>query len=577
MKVKLARMAGFCMGVRRALEMVLAAANRGDGPLYTLGPLIHNRQVMELLESKGVKPVEDVSEIKNGILVLRAHGIPPQDRKRIKDSGLALIDATCPRVARVQSIIRYHTRRGYSAVIVGEEDHPEVIGLMGYGNDRTFVISNPSQVELLPPDGKLIVVAQTTQEKQNYDQIAQRIKERVPGAIVFDTICDATLNRQHEVRSLAPYVDAMVVVGGYHSGNTRRLAQVSRSTGIPTFHVETEKDLDKTKLASLEVIGVTAGASTPNWMIKNVVRELESIRTRRDSRLVRWSRTAIRGLLQTNILVAAGAFSLSYAAAILAGRKPDFLHPLIAALYIYAMHALNRLLDKGASTYNDPERASFYRRYRAPLVLSGISSIAGALVLSYILGFRVFLAVLGLSVLGTIYSVPLLPRGSKKAWRYYKIKDIPGSKTLSQALAWGALIALVPTLESANPGWGVAIISFCYIFSIVYVRSALFDIFQAQGDLIVGAETLPITLGERRTLVLLKVFVLFAAAVLALAALIRAAGGFSFFLLLSCLYLGLCVLAYEKRWLYPGPRLEALVEGNLLLIGLLALSWQLIT
>ncbi|MGD2127277.1 MAG: 4-hydroxy-3-methylbut-2-enyl diphosphate reductase, partial [Desulfobacteraceae bacterium] len=155
------------MGVRRALERVLAEANKNEGPLFTFGPLIHNEQVMTLLKSKGVVAVEDISGLEKGTIVIRAHGIPPQQRQRLKASGLTLIDATCPRVARVQSIIRYHTHKGYTAVIVGEENHPEVIGLVGYGNERTCVITRPDQVDDLPATDKLIVVAQTTQEKKN--------------------------------------------------------------------------------------------------------------------------------------------------------------------------------------------------------------------------------------------------------------------------------------------------------------------------------------------------------------------------------------------------------------------------
>jgi 4-hydroxy-3-methylbut-2-enyl diphosphate reductase len=559
------------------MEMVLAEANKDTGPLFTFGPLIHNRQVVELLESKGVNVVEDISGLQEGTLVIRAHGIPPQQRKFLKSSGLRLIDATCPRVARVQSIIRYHTHKGYTAVIVGDTDHPEVIGLVGYGNGRCWVINRPAQVSTLPHTNKLFVVAQTTQDERNYREIVRAVEKRLPGALVFDTICDATHSRQEEVRSFAGHVDGVVVVGGYHSGNTQRLVQVSEAEGLPTYHVETEKELVREKLSSMEVIGLTAGASTPNWMIKNVVREIESIRSRRETFLGRWLNHVFKFLLLSNVLAALGTFCLAHAASILAGREPDFIHPSLAFLYIYAMHVLNRFLDKGASTYNDPERAAFHKKHKFFLILTGVTAIFGALIISNRLGTPVFFAMLGLSILGIIYSIPIVPVSRRHLWKYSKIKDIPGSKTLSEALAWATVITLIPLLESVHADWPAAATSIVFVFSMAYARSALFDIFHVQGDLIVGVETLPITLGEKRTLLLLKVMILSSVILLTAANVLTLVGPFSYLLQICLLSLTLCLLAYEKRWLNPGNRFEALVEGNFFLAGLLGLTWNLIS
>jgi 4-hydroxy-3-methylbut-2-enyl diphosphate reductase len=259
---------------------------------------------------------------------------------------------------------------------------------------------------------------------------------------------------------------------------------------------------------------------------------------------------------------------------VLSGRPPDLILPSLAFLYIYAMHVLNRLLDKGASTYNDPERAAFYRRYRGLLVLSGLVAIAGALVLSAFLGLSAFVATAGLSLLGTMYSLPIVPLRRRHLWRYSKIKDIPGSKTFAQAFAWGAVIALLPLLGTPQGPWTGEIVSFVFVFSVVYVRSAFFDIFQVQGDLIVGAETLPITLGEKRTLWLLRWIMLVGSVLLAVAPLFGWVGPFAYPLLLCYLTLTLCILSYERGFLYPGNRSEAFVEANLFLAGFLALFWQ---
>jgi (E)-4-hydroxy-3-methyl-but-2-enyl pyrophosphate reductase len=577
LKVKLAKTAGFCMGVRRAMEIVLAENNKGTKPLYTYGPLIHNRQVLALLETKGVKAVDSIEALPEGTIVIRAHGIPSSERRVIKSSRLRIKDATCPRVARVQGIINSHTRQGYHAIIVGDKDHPEVMGLMGYAHGKAHAVSSAEEIAHLPRMEKVVVVAQTTQAGQTFKEVVKVIKDRFRDALIFDTICDATYNRQQEVRAFSGNVDGVVVVGGYNSGNTQRLVQISREAGMATFHIETEKELDKAKLADMDVVGVTAGASTPNWMIKSVVREIEGIQSRKETFLGRWIIGAARFLLLSNFVVAAGAFALAYAAAILSGRSPDTIYPLLAFFYVYAMHVLNRFLDKGASAYNDPEVAHFYRKYRTFLVLSGIVSIITVLALSYYLGLGVFLAMAGLSLLGIMYSITLVPESIRPLWEYSRIKDIPGSKTLSEALAWGVVIALLPLLGIQKMELFPSLTTFIFVFSITYIRSALFDIFQEQGDLIVGLETLPITLGEERTLLLLKGVAVCAGIFLIAAPLSGASGPFSYLLILSVLSSALCLLAYEKKWLHPGRRFEALVEGNFFLAGILGLIWQILT
>jgi 4-hydroxy-3-methylbut-2-enyl diphosphate reductase len=576
MKVKFAKTAGFCMGVRRAMELVLTEANRGEGPLFTFGPLIHNNQVMELLASKGVRTIQEIDGKQEGRIVIRAHGIPPQQRKAIRKTGLKIVDATCPKVAKVQAIIRYFTHKGYTAVIVGDKNHAEVKGLVGYSKTSVHVIQGVEEVDSLPHFERGFVVAQTTQNEENYRGVVKALKNRYPDIRVFDTICNATHLRQLEVRSFAGQVDAVVVVGGYHSGNTQRLCEVSKAAGIPTFHVETEKDVDRHMLQGMKTIGLTAGASTPNWMIKNVGKEIEMIRGRRESSLLRLFKSVLRFLVLSNVAVATGAFSLSYAASVLSNRQPHLIHPLLTFLYIYAMYVFNRYLDKGASAYNDPERAAFLNKNKALLITTGVTSISAALVLSLQISFLTFLTLTGFSLLGIVYSIPLVPQRIRNKTPYSKIKDIPGSRTLSEALGWAAVIGVLPLLTLEKIVWPNVISCVMFVFLISYTRSALFDIFQVQGDLIVGSETLPITLGEKKTLILLKCTLLVSAIILTAAPMLGLFGPISILMLVPLLSLSLCLLAYEKSWLYPGIRFEALVEANFFLAGFLSLIWQAI-
>ena len=277
MKVILARTAGFCMGVKRALELVLKAINQNQGRIFTYGPLIHNPQVLELLRERGIAILNPGEMIPDGLVVIRAHGIPPQERRELEDAGSRVIDATCPRVSRVQAIIRRWARQGASTLIVGDADHPEVRELLGHTQGRGYVISTTEEVAALPELQELIVVAQTTQSGSQFAARVKEIKTRFPQARIFNTICDATASRQGEVQELATQVDALVVVGGRNSGNTQRLVEISRNSGIPTYHVETEQELDMGEMSRYQTVGVTAGASTPHWLISNVVSTLKQI------------------------------------------------------------------------------------------------------------------------------------------------------------------------------------------------------------------------------------------------------------------------------------------------------------
>ena len=204
------------MGVRRAMDLVLNAARdrQPDEIIHTYGPLIHNNQVLEILERRGVRCSKDLTEAEEGgRIAIRAHGIPPQERKAIKEKGFKIINATCPRVGKVQGIIKKHSLRGYDIVIVGDDNHAEVIGLKGFANGRAHVLNTPEEVDRLPPTDKLLVVAQTTQDERAFKTIAGLLEERYPETIVYNTICDSTHNRQEEVRALCNEVDAMVVVG----------------------------------------------------------------------------------------------------------------------------------------------------------------------------------------------------------------------------------------------------------------------------------------------------------------------------------------------------------------------------
>jgi (E)-4-hydroxy-3-methyl-but-2-enyl pyrophosphate reductase len=574
LRIKLAKTAGFCMGVRRAVEIVLDVANSQDGPIYTFGPLIHNPQVLEILAEKGVTILEDPSVAGPGSVVIRAHGVPPQTKQALAETGLTIIDATCPRVVKVQTIIARYAKQGYGVVIVGDRDHPEVTGLLGYAQGQGHVISCPEDLEKLPSLERAIVVAQTTQDGRFFDTVAHAIKERFPHFKVFNTICDSTHKRQAEVRNLAKSVDAVVVVGGHNSGNTQRLAQVAEQEDIPVFHIEREEELDCEAIEPLQVVAVTAGASTPNWVIKKVCRTLEGLTKRR------WGKAIFRiqrWLLLSNLYLAVGAGCLSYACALLSGFRPSLPSAAMAACYVLSMHILNNFIGKEAVRYNDPDRAHFYEDNRGVLLSLATISGAGGLFTAFTLGLVQFFVLGVISLLGLLYKVRLFPRPLKIGRPIEGISDIPGSKTVLIALAWGVVTVVLPHLSISLAITATMIVVSLWASVMAFVRTAFFDILDMQGDRIVGQESLPIVLGDKKTLRLLKRILALAVVVLVVAPLTHVVSTLAFCLILSVLYMAGVVLAFERDWMVPGFRFEFLVETIFVFTAGVSLVWQLLT
>lgn len=573
MKVVLARTAGFCMGVKRAMELVLSAINRKTGKIYTYGPLIHNPQVLELLQERGIAVIQRGQTVPPGLVLIRAHGIPPQERRHLEESGCQIIDATCPRVARVQAIIRRWSREGYHTVIVGDLDHPEVLGLMGHTQGRGFVVSTADDVARLPDVDRLIVVAQTTQSESVFNQRVQEILARFPQAQIYNTICDATADRQAEIQELAREVEAIVVVGGRTSGNTQRLVEIARATGLPTYHVETEEELDWREMSKYRAVGVTAGASTPNWLISNVVSTLKHDWAIRQGSCGQLFYRSWRFLLKSNLFVALGAGSLSYTSSLLQDVEPLFKYFFVAFFYIYSMHILNHFTDK-ASKLNDPVQTMFYGHHRHFLLVSGAASALLALVIGLLLGPLAFWFILVMSLVGVIYNLNLFSINLSPLTYITRLKEIPGSKTIFTSVAWGVLAALIPVLSSERVLSPATFFAFFFVAGLIFIRSGLFEIQALEGDRVVGKETLAIALGKQKTLKLLYglgtvLFVTMAGATLA--GLLPTLG----YALLPCVLYALAyVTIYRLGYMGGGLLWESLVEVNMVLAGLIAFLWD---
>ena len=277
MKVELAKTAGFCFGVRRAVDTVYEQTEKGEGrKIYTYGPIIHNDEVIKDMEKRGVEVLnspKELEELEEGTVIIRSHGVPESVCKLLEEKGIHYVDATCPFVKKIHKIVREESRKGSHIVIIGNGSHPEVEGIRGWAGEAVTVVQNVSQASdfrLENKAGKVCVVAQTTFNYNKFKELVEIIEKKGYNVVIRNTICNATEERQTEAREIARQADAVIVIGGSSSSNTRKLYEICKNECENTYYIQTINDLDLSGLAMAECIGITAGASTPNNIIEEV-------------------------------------------------------------------------------------------------------------------------------------------------------------------------------------------------------------------------------------------------------------------------------------------------------------------
>ncbi len=274
-KITIAKSAGFCFGVKRAIDLAQDIASK-NSDVYTFGPLIHNPQEVARLEKENIKVVEDYSKIEKGVLVLRTHGIPLDIYENLsKKENIKIVDAACPFVKKAQDIIKELSKDSEQIVIVGEKKHPEVVALVSYGKGKCLVVEDKNDVKNVKKTDIIYIVSQTTQSPKKFEEIVNEIS-KISQVKVFNTICRATFDRQSAAAKLAKEVDVMIVIGGKNSGNTTRLYQIC-SNITKTYHIEDVGEIEPAWFDKVESVGITAGASTPDWIIENIKRRIKEI------------------------------------------------------------------------------------------------------------------------------------------------------------------------------------------------------------------------------------------------------------------------------------------------------------
>lgn len=277
LKIKIASHAGYCYGVERALKLTEEALSNCPWPIHTLGPLIHNPQVVKELKAKGIHPTEDFSKVTSGTMIIRSHGIDPKVIKALKSQGITVVDATCPFVKKAQRRAAELVKEGYDLLVVGEHDHPEIAGILAHAGRDVLVIEKKENLKPIKSGKRIGVVVQTTQPLENLVEVISELLKKASEVKIYNTICGATHKRQKAARELSSRVELMIVVGGKNSANTTRLAQICWEKNPRTYHIETADEIDPDWFKDIEVVGVTAGASTPAWTLKQVVEKIESL------------------------------------------------------------------------------------------------------------------------------------------------------------------------------------------------------------------------------------------------------------------------------------------------------------
>ncbi|MDR0311747.1 MAG: 4-hydroxy-3-methylbut-2-enyl diphosphate reductase [Acidobacteriota bacterium] len=481
--VRVAKSAGFCPGVRRAIDKALELDADGKKPVYTLGPLIHNKQVTDALASKNITSIDSLSEVKNknATLVIRAHGITPQFRKELEQSGMELCDATCPLVKHAQDIIEKYASQGYDTVIIGDADHAEVIGLLGYADGRGHVAAAAQEADGLPPFKKVNIVAQTTQQESVFEQAAQIIAAKAETYVISNTICRPTRQRQSETMEFAKNADLVIVVGGKHSANTARLAKVCRELSPKTLLIEDERELSATDLKTPKNIFITAGASTPGWMIENVFEKVQLARRKFYYMPQIIIKRAWSFVLKSSFFTAAAALCLTYVAMNLQGIPVNPRLLFLALAFVFSLTGLNRVTAKTVSYVNTKLEVAF-------CLLLGAAGLFAA----FTAGKGIFALTLFFWLLGVIYP-----------FSYYlkikKLTSIPGAKDTVTALGWAFVCAFVPAYAANIVFTNEYYLAVFYVTLLVFMRSILLGIGAANKDIMVSKESFYKAHGLRTT------------------------------------------------------------------------------
>jgi len=582
MKIEVGKHAGFCRGVKEAVNKTFFISRELGGEIYTDGELIHNPQTLKMLEARNVNVIKDGEDLKKAegkTVIIRAHGVSPKRRSELESITDNLKNFTCRDVAVVQAIIKKWSNKGYSVIIFGKKTHPEVIGLLGYAKDG-FVVYNNDDINKLPDLKKVLLVSQTTMDQDAFNGIANRIKKRFETVEVENTICAATELRQNEVKELAQRNDCVLVIGGKKSSNTKRLYEIS-SKYVQSYKLESIDELDSVDFKGVKKLGVTAGASTPDWLITEFIEEIQK---RNKKFLPEVLRNILAFSLHSNFVGAIGSFLLSFVVADSLNIKSSINIGLLVALYYLAMSLMNSYTNRFSFKIDNPGSYEFVSRFRYLFLSFFIISIMYIFFIAIGLGLNATVLT-GISlILGALYNLSFLPlHGLIKKFMFFRTWDIFALKSVVLAFAVTVLLNGLYVLSYSNDFWSNILnknsflysidfyFSFYFIFILMFTRQVLFEFKSAQTDKIAGVSSILSLMSRDRIIRLLYVLPIFPILLIGLE--VFKGNYFSdinkYIIAIIYNYI-LLSLAMRQQIFHNRNKFEVIIESNLFIAGLIS-------
>lgn len=548
----LADTAGFCWGVKRAVDIAMSTANKSKKAIYTYGPLIHNPQTLIILEKLGINILNDLNDLpRSGTVIVRAHGITLEEREKLGMSGLEIVDATCPKVKRIQKIISKNIKKAQKIYIYGDKDHSEVRGLLGYAANKGIVVDN-SNKEILNISGPSILLCQTTVNKKSWEDFTNAVRKKCKDIRVYNTICDATTQRQEELRDILQIVDLMIIIGGKNSANTQRLYNISREYTHNVIHIENPNELDKKQIRGFEKIGVTAGASTPAFVIQNAMELIGDAKKEKKGSILRLSSYFIRYFYLSDIYSSIGIAGLSYMLQGWLGLGKSIFPVFTLFFFFWGLLLMNHLLSTQDRILNNFIKVDFYNRYARPLTIVSLISLSFSILLTY---------------MHNLYSLPvliftlLLSYAYQKPLKFLPLKNVKASKDFVFSAAICVISTIFPLLffneMNITPN---ILFPAIFIFFVALIRSLLFDIRDMNRDKIFGKETLPILIGKEKTEAMIYALSVILMAILSYSCLFIEISSACVLLFIPIAYIFLCILLYKKGIVSKGIAYDFLVE-----------------
>ena len=572
-KIKVAKTAGFCFGVQRALEKVLDLIRKSDDPVRTLGPLIHNDQVLESLKLRGVDVWDANEKLCGQTVVIRAHGVTPSSTEVLKQNDVNILNATCPKVAKVQGIVKKYASIGYQIIIVGDRGHAEVEGLVGYTAGRADVISGIDDATKLPEYHQICVVAQTTQSRHRFDTTVEYLKSRYDDCVVFDTICSATSERQEETVKLAEKSDLMIVVGGKKSANTKRLADIS-SEFCRTVLVHSSEDITPQIINNANQIGITAGASTPSWVIREVVDKVREVGWVKSGGIYKLFHYSIGFLLKCGVISSLGLGFLTGALSIFLNIP---INPSLMVIAFWmgliwstcnAMSAQKKLYTESRLT-----RHPIMDYPNAWLSGLGVLSVIAILLLS-VQGLPVFIWGIFASLICLFCFVHIGEWKFKISAVSKFINNYPAVKDIFTCITEAFIVVWLPAIAYSKSDMNT-IFFFVYVMLLLLIREIMVDSRELQIDLISGKQTVLMILGKNRIQMLLQVMVIIWALTIIMPVVFGSLSAGTLILLIVPAFYALYTYLFHHRLMFLRITSDLAIESGTWIVVLLSLVYVL--